>query len=154
MKEQTKNNPILKIVRKFNVTPEVVFDTFTKPEMMRIWWTPQTTFDIDLRVGGHWKIVRKEDDTTFTALGKYLEVERPHKLRYTYAMPQFSPESDVISIDISANSGNGCIVTFIESGPGIAKELQELPAGQISDSEKGWQQAFDMMEAHWKSIES
>src|SRR5690606_9314152 len=79
----------LHIVRRFNVEPEMVFDAFTKPEAMRIWWTDDTTFDIDLRVGGRWTITRKEGEVTYTMTGEYLEVERPYRLCYTITMPQF-----------------------------------------------------------------
>ncbi len=132
-------NPSLKIVRKFDVAPEVVFDAFTKPESMRVWWTDQTTFDIDLRVGGRWTIIRKEEETEYTATGEYLEIDRPHRLQYTYAMPQFSPNSDTISITIIPEEA-GCVVTFVQSGEDIANELRALLPGSTSASEEGWQQ--------------
>lgn len=143
------NMPDLKITRTFNVTPDVVFDAFTKPEAMRVWWTDDTEFDMDLRVGGTWTITRKEGDMTFTMTGKYLEVNRPEKLVYTIAMPQFSPNSDTVTIDIIPDKNGECEVTFVQSGPDIATELQELPEGQTSESEKGWQQGFDLMETAW-----
>jgi uncharacterized protein YndB with AHSA1/START domain len=145
------DTPSLRIVRKFKVAPEVVFDTFTKPDSMRVWWTDQTTFDIDLRVGGRWTIIREEGDETYTMTGEYLEVQRPHRLRYTIAMPQFSPNSDTITITIEDRDATGCIVIFEQAGPDIAQELQEVQAGKISASEEGWQQGFDLMEAHWRS---
>jgi uncharacterized protein YndB with AHSA1/START domain len=141
------NEQSLLIVRTFDVAPEVVFDAFTQPEDMRVWWTDQTTFDIDLRVGGRWTIVRNEGDTTYTATGEYLEVERPHRIRYTYTMPQFSPNTDMITIDIIADGKGGSQLTFLQSGPDIAKELEQLPPGNVSESEKGWGQAFDLMDA-------
>lgn len=142
--------PELKIVRRFQVAPEAVFDAFTKPESMRVWWTNDTTFDIDLRVGGSWTITRKEGDVTYTMTGEYLEIEQPHRLRYTIGMPQFSPNSDTIAIDITPDGKGGCEMTFVQSGNDIATELKELPPGGVSESEKGWQQGFDLMEAAWK----
>lgn len=143
--------PSLQIVREFNVAPEVVFDTFTKPESMRVWWTDQTTFDIDLRIGGRWTIIRREGDAEYTATGEYVEVDRPHRLQYTYAMPQFSPNSDIISITI-APEGTGCVVTFVQSGEDIASELRTLLPGSASASEEGWQQGFDLMVAAWGKV--
>lgn len=150
-KEDTESNekPTLRIVRKFDVAPEVVFDAFTEPGSMRIWWTDDTTFDIDLRVGGRWEIVREEGGETYTMTGEYLEIERPHRLKYTIAMPQFSPNSDTIAIDITPDGEGSCEVTFIQSGPDIAEELKALSPGEVSESEKGWQQGFDLMEAAW-----
>jgi len=140
----------LRIVRQFNVAPEFVFDVFTKPEAMRVWWTEETTFDIDLRVGGQWAIIRKEAETVYTATGEYLEIENPHRLKYTYGMPQFSQNSDTISIDIAADGKSGCVVTFVVTGQDITSELRELQDGDISHSEKGWQQGFDLMAEAWE----
>jgi uncharacterized protein YndB with AHSA1/START domain len=92
---------------------------------------------------------RREGETTYTATGTYLEIERPHRLKYTYAMPQFSPNSDTISIEITPEE-DGCVITFMQAGEDIANELLELPPGSTSASEAGWQQGFDLMAAAWE----
>lgn len=142
--------PSLRIVRHFDVLPEVVFDAFTKPEAMQVWWTETTTFEIDLRVGGRWTITRKEGETVYTATGEYLEIEKPRRLTYTYAMPQFSPNTDTISITIDPSKDTGCVLTFEQTGKDIASELREVPAGSSSNSEQGWNYAFDLMAAAWE----
>lgn len=149
--KNSEKNPSLKITRRFNVTPEVVFDALSKPEDMRVWWTDDTTFDIDLRVGGTWTITRNEGDMTFMMTGEYMEVDRPNRLKYTISMPQYSPNSDTVSIDIAQNGDGGCEVNFVQSGPDIAEELKVLPDGEVSQSEQGWQQGFDLMEDAWKN---
>ncbi len=148
---ETSETPSLRIVRKFDVAPEVVFDAFTKPEAMRVWWTDETSFDIDLRPGGKWTIIRTEGNETYVMTGQYLEVERPHRLKHTIAMPQFSPNSDIITMDIIPDGKGGCEVTFVQSGEDIASELRELQPGEKSASETGWQQGFDLMEAAWEN---
>jgi uncharacterized protein YndB with AHSA1/START domain len=138
----------LRIVRRFEVAPEVVFEALTVPEAMRVWWTEQTTFDLDLRVGGRWTIERREGDQTFVAEGEYLEVEPPRRLRFTIGMPQFSPNRDTISVEIEPE-GAGCVVVFVQSGDDIAAELRDLAPGERSASEAGWQQGLDLMEEAW-----
>lgn len=140
----------LQIIRQFTVSPETAFDAFCDPEAMRAWWTDDTEFDIDLRAGGQWCITRTEGDMTLTMCGEYREVQRPYRLQYTIAMPQFSPNSDIVTIDITPDEKGGCEVVFVQSGPDIAAELQDVPEGRISESEKGWQQGFDLMEAAWQ----
>ncbi len=142
------DKPCLRIVRRFDVPPETAFDALTKPEDMRIWWNDDVTFNIDLRVGGRWTIVSRRDGIEYTATGHYTAVERPWRVCYTYSMPQFSPNSDSIAVEIAAEGG-GCVVTFVQSGEDIAAELTERPPGGISDSETGWQQGFDLMAAAW-----
>ncbi len=139
----------LRIVRRFDVPPDTVFDAFTHPDAMRVWWGGDVEFEIDLRVGGRWRIVRRQDGTEYTATGEYLAIERPWRLSYSYAMPQFSPNHDTISIEI-AEDGGGSVVTFVQSGEDVAGELRDLPPGAESASEAGWQQGFDLMAAAWE----
>jgi uncharacterized protein YndB with AHSA1/START domain len=149
--ENMKNNSeeaALKIVRKFNVVPDVVFDAFTKPEAMQVWWTDETTFDIDLRAGGKWTITRVEGDQTYVMTGEYLEVDRPYRLLHTIGMPQYSPNFDTISIHIKPEK-DGCVLIFEQSGTDIKAELAEMEPGEQSTREAGWQQGFDLMEAAW-----
>lgn len=141
-------NPSLIFERQFNVAPEIVFDTLTNPELMRIWWGENAEFDIDLRVEGEWTIIRRENDDEYIATGVYIEVDRPRRLIYTYAMPQFSANTDTITIQIKEND-IGCTVTFEQLGDDIADELRELEQGEVSASEAGWQQGFDLMQAAW-----
>ena len=141
------DSPFLRIERRFDVPPESVFDTLTKPDLLPIWWG-EAEFDIDLQVGGQWTITRQEDGVEYLATGTYLEVERPSRLAYTFGMPQFSPDSDTITIRIEKDD-QGCAFTFEHSGSGIAEELRELPAGETSATEAGWQQGFDLMAAAW-----
>src|SRR5690554_5258334 len=61
----------LKIERQFNTTPERVFEVFTKPEEMIVWWTEDTRFDIDLKVGGKYTITREENGMNLRMTGEY-----------------------------------------------------------------------------------
>jgi uncharacterized protein YndB with AHSA1/START domain len=139
--------PFLRIKRQFDVPPSTVFDTLTKPSLLPIWWG-EAKFDIDLKVGGQWTIIRHDDGVEHLATGTYQEVERPTRLQYTFGMPEFSPDSDLISVTIQAIDG-GSIMVFEHSGVGIAAELNKLSAGGWSPSEAGWQQGFDLMAAEW-----
>ena len=148
MKKDTLLN--LSFQRTLKVSQQRIFDAFTDPEMMKIWWTPTTSFEIDLKVGGDWKIIRTEGESVFTAQGEYLEINNPGLLKYSYAMPQFSPNTDTITIDIVKQGENTCLVTFTQSGMDIASELSQLEDGSISQSEQGWQTAFDIMAKAWE----
>jgi uncharacterized protein YndB with AHSA1/START domain len=144
--------PCLRIVRRFDVPPENVFDALTNPDDMRVWSGDNVTFDINLQVGGRWTIVRRFDGVECTATGEYLAIDRPNLVRYTYAMPQFSPNSDTVNFEVVPDGSNGCLVTFVQSGPDIADELRNLaPGDTCGSSEAGWQKGFDMMAAAWSA---
>ncbi|MBC8328123.1 MAG: SRPBCC domain-containing protein [Planctomycetes bacterium] len=147
MTQPTARTSLL-IERRFDVPPETVFATLTVPDEMRIWWGEDAEIYIDLRVGGKWTIIRQEDGVKYLATGEYLGVERPTGLLYTFGMPQFSPASDLITIRIEADDG-GSLLRFEHSGSDIAAELRDLPPGETSPSEAGWQLGFDLMVEAW-----
>lgn len=138
----------LKIVRQLDAAPESVFTALTEPSVMRTWMYEEqdTKYDVDLRVGGTWSITDRRDGTEYVATGRYLEVVPPSRLVYTYATPQFFPNSDTVAIDL-VRKGNGCEQTFVQSGEDIASELQHLPPGEKSMSEVGWGQGFNSLSA-------
>jgi uncharacterized protein YndB with AHSA1/START domain len=146
--KNSSDQPYLRFKRRFSVPPETVFNMLTDPERMRIWWGDDAEFDIDLRVRGQWKIIRWEGGEKYIATGSFLKVERPSRLQYTFAMLQFSPNSDTITIQIEEDNG-GSIVTFEQAGEDIATELRDLPQGETSSTEEGWQQGFDLMAVAW-----
>jgi uncharacterized protein YndB with AHSA1/START domain len=140
----------LRIERQFDVSPDVVFRMLTDPVEMRVWWGDDTEFDIDLRAGGRWTIIRREAGEEYLATGEYLVVDQPVRLVYTFSMPQFSQNSDTITVQIKPTS-EGCFVVFEQDGPDIAAELLNLPPGEPSPSEAGWQMGFDLMDAAWST---
>jgi len=150
--QQNQQNKMkqLRIVRQFDVEPEKIYRAFTNPADMLVWWTSDTKFDIDLRVGGHYTIAREEDGNIFLMTGEYLEVKQPNILRFTCAMPDFSPVVDTINVKIQTDGNGRSQLIFIQEGEGINEELQQLPEGTISEREKGWNYGFDLMEKSWK----
>ncbi len=63
-------------------------------------------------------------------------------------MPQFSANTDTITVQIEED-GHGFSVTFKQGGEDIAQELRELPAGERSQYEGGWQISFNLIAAAW-----
>lgn len=136
----------LRIIRRFDATPERVFDAWLNPATARKWLftTPADetyTAELDARVGGKWTITARRGGIDYTGGGEYLEVDRPRRLVFTFAMLQFSPNSDRITIAI-APSASGCILTLTQAGIDIADELHQLPPGVEGGTETGWNDMF------------
>lgn len=77
----------LVVTRTFNAPARIVFDAWTKPELVMRWWAPRSsgmkllTCEIDLRVGGRYRYVfRGAGDSEVAFFGVYKEVERPKLL--------------------------------------------------------------------------
>jgi len=54
------------IARTFDAPPELVFEAWTRPELLHQWWgcegSTLTTCEVDLRPGGQWRLVMHMPD--------------------------------------------------------------------------------------------
>jgi uncharacterized protein YndB with AHSA1/START domain len=86
-KMSTPSDLEIQVERNFNAPRELVFDAFTKPELVRRWllgpngWT-MPVCEIDLRVGGRYRYLwRKESTGVEMGLGGvFREIVRPERL--------------------------------------------------------------------------
>ena len=136
----------LRMIRRFEAPPEKVYDAWLDPAFTKIWLftSPDSEVNetiIDARVGGKWRMMDRREGVDYTALGEYLELDRPRRIVFTFAMPQFSPNSDTITVEF-APDGAGCVMTFTQSGVDIAAELADVPVGEVGGSEFGWDLMF------------
>ena len=82
----------LVIERRFNGPARIVFDAWTRPELVSRWWAPSAlgvtivSCDADVRVGGRYRYVLKPRQAAVIAFsGEYREVTPHTRLVYTTA---------------------------------------------------------------------
>ncbi|MFD6071602.1 MULTISPECIES: SRPBCC family protein [Amycolatopsis] len=73
------------MTRSFDAPRALVFDAWTKPELVRRWFGPRdwevVECEIDLRVGGGWRYrLRRGDGKEMVLQGVYREIDRPERL--------------------------------------------------------------------------
>jgi len=78
------------VTRTFNGPARIVFEAWTTPELLKLWWVPKSidmsfvSCEADVRVGGSYRFVfRHGASQTMTFFGKYLEVEPHSRLVWT-----------------------------------------------------------------------
>jgi uncharacterized protein YndB with AHSA1/START domain len=77
----------LVVTRTFNAPARVVFEAWTKPELLMRWWAPKSfginfiSCEADVRTGGTYRFVfgHPQSDQPMAFYGRYLEV-KPHTL--------------------------------------------------------------------------
>ena len=87
---ELKGDREIVIARTFNGPPRIVFDAWTRPELVRRWWAPKSRrvslvgCDADVRVGGGYRYVARLDaGGEFAFSGVYTEVTPYSRLVYT-----------------------------------------------------------------------
>ena len=78
------------VTRTFNGPARLVYEAWTKPELLKRWWVPKSigmslvSCEADVRVGGKYRFVFGLDDSkTVAFFGTYLEVTPPSRLVWT-----------------------------------------------------------------------
>lgn len=131
---------ILRITRRFDAAPERVFDAWLDPMRARRWLftsptSERNTTEMDVRVGGKWSITDRRDGVDYTGLGEYIEIDRPRRLVFSFGMPQFSPLSFNVTVEIVPD-GDGCVLTLAHEG---------MQPANLKPTEEGWSNMFDAL---------
>ena len=84
----TRDDREIVLSRSFNASRQLVFDAWTKPELLVRWYGARgwhlVGCEVDLRVGGTWRFVSSgPDGGTMVQSGVYQEIRAPDRLSYT-----------------------------------------------------------------------
>ena len=125
------------ITRTFNAPARLVFEAWTKPELMRRWWVPKSagltllSCEMDVRTGGTYRFVFRHPATQepMAFFGKYVEVSPHSRLVWTN--------------DESGDDGQLSTLTLEEHGDKTRIVLLEVyPSAAAYEAGKG---AYDAM---------
>ncbi len=105
---ERKSERELVVTRTFNAPARLVFEAWTKPELLKRWWVPRSvgasllSWEADVRVGGKYRVEFGHDASEPVAFfGKYLEVV---------------PNSRLVWTNEESENGAVTTVTFEEKG--------------------------------------
>lgn len=124
---ERKSDRELVITRTFNAPAHIVFEAWTKPELIKRWWTPKSfgiTFvscEADARTGGTYRFVFSHPDfeNPMAFFGRYVEV---------------TPYSRIVWTNEESAEGALSTLTFEENGGKTLLVLHELyPSKQALD---------------------
>lgn len=121
------------ISKHFAAAPEAVFDAWTDPDNMGAWFSPMTTASVpklDLKVGGEFQINMHGPDADYVHTGRYLEIDRPGKLVFTWISEGTKDQETVVTLAL-ATDGEGTLLTLTH---------ERFPDTESRDNHnKGWE---------------
>ena len=86
---ERKSERELVVTRTVNGPARIVFEAWTKPELFKRWWVPKSfgmsllSCELDVRVGGRYRLVFSHNASTMEFFGRYLEVTPHSRLVWT-----------------------------------------------------------------------
>lgn len=123
---ERKSGRELVVTRTFNGSAHHVFEAWTNPKLFRQWWVPKSmgmsllSCEMDVRVGGKYRLVFAHGDSQAAFFGTYKEVIPNARLVWT------NEESD---------EGSVTTVTFEEKGGKTLLVMHELyPSKEALDA--------------------
>ena len=125
---ERKSERELVVTRTINGSARIVFQAWTKPELLKQWWVPKSfgvtllSCEMDVRVGGRYRLVFGRDASNPDEFfGKYIEVTPHSRLVWTN--------------DEGGDGGPVTTVTFEEKGGRTLLVLHELyPSKEALDA--------------------
>jgi uncharacterized protein YndB with AHSA1/START domain len=129
-----KENLSLQVTRMVKARRERVFDAWTKPELMHLWFAPGTMTvphaSADLRVGGAYRVEMKGDaEVPHIVGGIYQEIVPNELLRFTWGW-QGGPEAQsVVTVEFKD----------VDGGTEVILTHERLPDAESRDKHQhGW----------------
>lgn len=127
------NPVVVKVSRRFDASPERVFDAWLDPATLGRWFYATAggqmlKVDVDPRVGGGYTIVERRPTGDAAHYGRYLEIDRPRRLVFTLALEP-DADGDRITVELTPD-GTGCLLTLThEMAPEYAQYADRTQHG-------------------------
>lgn len=141
---------ILRIERTFNARRERVFAAWTNPDLIRQWSAPAGAHvaegEGDVVEGGRWRVLMINNTTgeRYEAVGTYLEVTSPSRLRYTHAWLGEGESFDdamrhatIVTMELH-DAGEQTHMVFVQEG--------FASAASRDGHEAGWTSCFTLLD--------
>jgi uncharacterized protein YndB with AHSA1/START domain len=152
--ERTSDRELV-VTRTFNAPAHIVFEAWTKPELLKRWWAPKSfgvslfECDQDLRVGGAYRFAFGRDPKNPEVFsGRYLEVDPPSRLVLTQLYERMSDVGDVVVTAAFEESAGRTRLTLRQLFP--SKEA--LEGALASGMERGMRGTLDQLDELVASI--
>jgi len=111
---ERKSERELVVTRTFNGPARIVFEAWTKPELLKRWWAPKSmgvpllSCELDARVGGGYRFVFGTEPTkSFAFFGRYIEVIPNARLVWTN---EESDDGAITTLTLTEKDGRTLLV--------------------------------------------
>jgi uncharacterized protein YndB with AHSA1/START domain len=147
----------LVVMRTFNAPARLVFEAWTKPELLQRWWTPKSfglTFlacEADVRAGGAYRFVFSHPSAPqpMEFVGKYLEVA-PHA-RLVWTNEESGEDGAVSTVTFEENGGKTLVV--MRDLYASTEALDEaIASGSTSGSDEAFAQLDEVLVAEGERV--
>ncbi|MDY6944983.1 MAG: SRPBCC family protein [Pseudomonadota bacterium] len=141
---ERKSERELVVTRTFDGPARIVFEAWTQPELFKRWWVPKSvgltllSCEMDVRVGGGYRLVFAWDPEPIAFFGKYLEVT-PHS-RLSWSNDE-SPNGAITTVTFEECGGKTRVVVH-----DLYPSKEALEDAIASESTQGFTEQFEQLD--------
>jgi len=143
--ERTSDRELV-ATRTFDGPARIVFEAWTKPELIMRWWAPKSfgiTFlscEADVRTGGSYRFVfgHPASEQPMAFLGRYLEVTPPSRLVWTNEEDE---DGAVTTVTFEEKDGKTLVVVH-----DLYPSKEALDGAIASESTGAWPEQFEALD--------
>ena len=98
--------------REIAARAEDLFDAWLDAESLGSWFRPsggQTRVETDPRVGGTFRFVMVSGDSSVVASGTYREIDRPHRLVFSWSSRDTSFRESIVTVTFQQSHGSTAV---------------------------------------------
>jgi uncharacterized protein YndB with AHSA1/START domain len=132
------------VERLLPAPPAVVYDEWLDPESLSDWICPQparvTSLELDATIGGRLRIGIEEDGVRFTVTGRFVELDRPRRVSFTWSCSTW-PDPSVESLVTVILDPRGDSETFMTIHHAL------LPPDVTDRHQSGWDRIAEQLAA-------
>ncbi len=145
--ERTSDRELV-VTRTFNAPPRIVFEAWTKPELLMQWWVPKScgasflSCEADVRTGGTYRFVfgHPAFEQPMAFFGRYIEVMPPSRLVWTNE--EGGEDGSVTTATFEERDGRTLLVMR-----DVYPTKEALDAAIASGSTSGFGEMFEQLDA-------
>lgn len=142
MAEEDGGGATVRMRRQLPATPDEIFAAWTDVESLKKWLCPGdtrvTAAELDLRVGGRFRVVMSDERGDYENVGEYLEIDRPRRLVFNWRSPGTEGRETRVTVTLRPIAG-GTELTLVH---------ERLPnQDSATRHRKGWSSIAEKLEA-------
>src|SRR6202051_3559371 len=143
--ERTSERELV-VTRTFNGPARIVFEAWTRPELLKRWWAPKSfgisfiSCETDVRTGGTYRFVfgHAASEQPMAFFGRYIEVTPPSRLVWTNEEEE---DGDVTTVTFEEKDGKTLVVLH-----DLYPSKEALDGAIASGSTGGWPEQFEQLD--------
>jgi uncharacterized protein YndB with AHSA1/START domain len=129
---------VVEIRRRLPAPVSEVFRWWTEADRLEEWMSPAGSVEaqVDLRVGGAFRITMKSEGTVIDHAGEYLEIDPPRRLVFSWSSAYTGPRPSLVTVELEPDGEDATLLRLVHT---------QLPDAVADSHRGGWGKMLDRL---------